>query len=142
MGLLNARNLSKAKQLLEKNRDKVGDIVEKAGGQLDKVSKGKTSNITAKAADAARNYSEGAVSHHHVDSSAHPGNQAGYSPEQAAADARIREAQATTGAANAVKGAADALTNMMNKAAQTAEAQNLQQGNASKSSAPADPDLG
>ena len=49
MGLLNTRNFRRAKQLLEKNRHKVGDAVEMAGTQIDKVSKGKTSNVTSKA---------------------------------------------------------------------------------------------
>ena len=62
MGLLNARNLRTAKNLLDKNRHKIGGVVEKAGGTLDKVSKGKTTAVTAKATDAAHKYSQGGVS--------------------------------------------------------------------------------
>ncbi len=139
MGLMNARNLRKAKQLLEKNRHKMGDIVEKAGTQLDKASKGKTSNVTAKAADAARKYSEGGVTHHGVDSPGPAFDDPAYKGDTEAmrADARVREAQATAGAANAVKGAADALTNLMNKAAATAEAKNVD-GAAKQKGAPDD----
>ena len=57
MGLMNARNLKKAKSMLEKNRHKVGDLVGKATDQVDKVSKGKTSNVTAKIDEAARKFS-------------------------------------------------------------------------------------
>jgi uncharacterized protein YjbJ (UPF0337 family) len=57
MGLMNARNLKKAKSMLEKNRHKVGDLVGKATDQVDKVSKGKTSNLTAKIDEAARKFS-------------------------------------------------------------------------------------
>lgn len=124
MGLLNARNLRKAKQLLDKNRHKVGDVVEKAGTQLDKVSKGKTSNVTSKASDAAKKYSEGAgnVTHHGLDSDA-PDLKPHGDP-LSAEEAKLRQAQATTSAANAVTGAANALTNLMNKAASKAEEKN------------------
>jgi hypothetical protein len=120
MGLLNTRNLRKAKDLLEKNRHKVGDYVEKAGGTLDKVSKGKTTAVTAKASDAAKKYSQGAAPKYgteiHIDDDT--------SHAMSAEDAKARQAEATAGAANAVKGAADALTNMMNKATAAAEQQN------------------
>ncbi len=123
MGLVNARNLRRAKQLLEKNRHKVGGVVEKAGEQLDKVSNGKTTNVTAKAAGAARKYSEG--------SPAHPGRRTEDEPVErpdpspttdAEADARGTDASAS--AATAVKGAADAFTNFLNRAAAKAEAKN------------------
>ena len=120
MGLLNSHNLRKAKDLLDKNRHKVGDVVEKAGGTLDKVSKGKTSSVTAKASDAAKKYSEGAVPKYgteiHIDDDT--------SRTMSAEDAQLRQTQASESAANAVKGAADALTNLMNKATDAAEAQN------------------
>lgn len=58
---MNARNLGKAKAMMEKNRHKVGDIVGKATDQVDKVSKGKTSNVTAKIDKAARKFSGGAT---------------------------------------------------------------------------------
>jgi hypothetical protein len=61
MGLVNARNLRKAKELLEKNRHKVGDAVGKATTKIDEVSGGKTSNLSKKAEDAARKYSAGGV---------------------------------------------------------------------------------
>jgi hypothetical protein len=120
MGLLNTRNLRKAKDLLEKNRHKVGDVVEKAGGTLDKVSNGKTTSVTAKASDAAKKYSDGAAPRYGteipVDDSA--------ARAMSAEDAKVRQAQATEGAAKAVKGAADALTNLMNKATAKVEEQN------------------
>jgi len=119
MGLLNARNLRKAKQLLDQNRHKVGDVVEKAGTQLDKVSKGKTSNVTSKASGAARKYSDGAVTHHGLDSRAP--DLTPHGDPLSAEEARLRQSQATTSAANAVTGAANALTNLMNKAAEKAE---------------------
>jgi len=131
MGLLNTRNLRKAKDLLEKNRHKVGDYVEKAGGTLDKVSNGKTSSVTAKASDAAKKYSEGAAptygSEVPVDDATRQAMGA-----QDAQEAQVRQAQATEGAANAVKGAADALTNLMNKASEKAEQQNRANNEAKK----------
>ena len=60
MGLVNARNLRLAKQLLERNRHRVGDVVEKAGEKLDQVSEGRTASVTSKATDAAKRYSAGA----------------------------------------------------------------------------------
>lgn len=67
MGLVNARNLRKAKELLEKNRDlleknrhKLAPAVEKATTKLDEVSGGKTSNLSRKAEEAARKYSDNA----------------------------------------------------------------------------------
>jgi hypothetical protein len=120
MGLLNAHNLRKAKDLLDKNRHKVGDVVEKAGGTLDKVSKGKTSAVTAKASDAAKKYSQGAAPKYGTEISVDPATSRAMSAE----DAQVRQAEAAAGAANAVKGAADALTNMMNKAAAKAEQAN------------------
>ncbi|WP_040492255.1 antitoxin [Ilumatobacter nonamiensis] len=120
MGILNTRNLRKAKALLEKNRHKVGDVVEKAGGTLDKVSKGKTSSVTAKASDAAQKYSQGASPKYSTEFDVdHETRQT--MNAQDSAEAKIRQSQATETAANAVKGAADALTNLMNKATETAE---------------------
>jgi hypothetical protein len=117
MGLLNARNLRKAKDLLEKNRHKVGDMVEKAGGTIDKVSGGKTSSVTAKATDAAKKYSDGTQPRYSTETFLDDETHQAMSAE----DAQMRESQATATAANAVKGAADALTNLMNKATETAE---------------------
>lgn len=120
MGLLNARNLRKAKDLLEKNRHKVGDVVEKAGGTLDKVSNGKTSTVTAKASDAARKYSDGAAPKYSTEFDVDHETQRSVN-DQDSADAKLRQSQATETAANAVKGAADALTNLMDKATERAE---------------------
>ena len=54
---MNSRNLKKAKSMLDKNRHKVGGLVDKATDKVDKVSKGKTSNVTAKIDEAARKFS-------------------------------------------------------------------------------------
>lgn len=119
MGLLNTRNLRKAKDLIEKNRHKVGDVVEKAGGTLDRVSNGKTTSVTAKASDAAKKYSEGAAPPNRtetpIDGSA--------VRVMSAEDAKMHQARATEGAAKAVKGAADALTNLLNVATAKVEEQ-------------------
>lgn len=122
MGLLNARNLRKAKQLLDKNRHKVGGVVEKAGTQLDKVSKGKTSNVTSKAADAAQKYSTSGVSHDGLDSRAP--DLPPHGDPLAADAAKVRQAEATAKAASAVTGAANALSGLLDKAATKAEASN------------------
>ena len=57
MGLLSGRNVRKAKSLVEKNRHKVGRIVDKATDKVDKASKGKTSNLTSKLDQAAHKFS-------------------------------------------------------------------------------------
>ena len=116
MGLINARNLRKAKELLDKNRHKVGDIVDKAGEKIDKVSGGKTANVTSKAADAAKKYSAGGTSGYGtqvpVDSASfHQGGPVDPAVSQAQANA------AATAAANAVTAAATAAANLMNNAA-------------------------
>lgn len=123
MGLLNVRNLRKAKDLLEKNRHKVGDVVEKAGDTLDKVSNGKTAPVTAKASDAARKYSQGATPQYGTEFSVDDETRRSVAAHDSA-DANHGQSQAAETAANAVKGAADALTNMMNKAAAHAEKTN------------------
>lgn len=134
MGLVNARNLRRAKQLLDKNRHKIGDVVEKASTQLDKASNGKTSNFTSKATDAAKKYSASGVTHHGMDESA-PDTKPHGDP---LADDAERVGQphsqrsATTSAAGAVAGAASALTNFMNKAAAKAEGKNAATGGPSK----------
>ena len=56
MALLNLQNMKKAKALLDKNRDKVSGAVEKGAATLDKATKGKTANVSAKATSAARKY--------------------------------------------------------------------------------------
>lgn len=61
MGLLDARNIKKAKGLLDKNRHKVGSIVGKATDQVDKLSKGKTSAVTSKIDKAAMKFSHGSA---------------------------------------------------------------------------------
>jgi hypothetical protein len=50
-------NIDKAKQLLEKNRRKIGPLVGKATDQVDKLSKGKTSSVTNKIDQAAMKFS-------------------------------------------------------------------------------------
>jgi hypothetical protein len=62
MGLMNSRNLKKAKSMLDKNRHKVGGLVDKATDKVDKASKGKTSNVTAKIDQAAHKFSGDAAS--------------------------------------------------------------------------------
>ena len=59
MALLSSRNMMKAKALLDKNRDKVSDAVGKGAATLDKATKGKTANVSAKATAAARKYAGG-----------------------------------------------------------------------------------
>ena len=63
MGLLSSKNMRMAKSMLDKNRHRVGDVVGKATDQMDKVSKGRTSNVSAKIDEMARKYSDGAVAH-------------------------------------------------------------------------------
>lgn len=122
MGLLNARNLRKAKALLEQNRHKVGDMVGKATEQVDKVSKGKTAGVSAKVGEAARKYSAGAATHH----GAHPDAVDASVVEQPApaddaplddAELQRRQAEANIAAANALKSAADAAASIFNRAA-------------------------
>jgi len=117
MGLLSSRNLRMAKDLLEKNRHKVGDMVDKAGGTIDKVSGGKSASMTSKASEAAKKYSDGSPPKYGTEVPVDDATQQAMSAE----DAQLRQSQATAGAANAVKGAADALTNLMNKVAAQAE---------------------
>lgn len=139
MGLLNARNLRQAKRLLDKNRHKIGGAVEKAGTQLDKVSKGKTSSVTSKAADAAKKYSAGGATHHGLDSPAP--DLAPHGDPLAADAAKVRQAEATAKAASALTGAANALSGLLNKAAAKAEAANeKQQASAPQSPTSSDPD--
>jgi vacuolar-type H+-ATPase subunit E/Vma4 len=125
MGLINARNLSKAKALLEKNRHKVGDYVEKATEQLDKVSKGKTNDVSRKIDGAARKYSDGATVHQgvHPDAAVDtpPATSSSREPLDEAELAR-RQAEANIAAANAVKAAADAANSILGKAAAQANA--------------------
>jgi hypothetical protein len=56
MALLSSKNMKKAKALLDKNRDKVSGAVEKGAATLDKATKGKTANVSAKATAAAKKY--------------------------------------------------------------------------------------
>jgi hypothetical protein len=116
-----------AKSLLEQNRHKVGDMVGKATVQVDKVSKGKTSNVSAKVEEAARKYSAGGVTHHgdHPDAApdkpitpdAAPGTP--ITPDVPADDAELqrRQAEANIAAANALTAAAAAAAGIFNKAA-------------------------
>lgn len=99
MGILNSRNLRRAKSLLEKNRHKVGDVVGRAANGLDKVSGGKTSNLSKKAEDAARKYSRGSSATHH---GCHPDAVSrGYDPSMSAQEARQQRDRAQAEAASA-----------------------------------------
>lgn len=120
MGLLSSRNLMKAKSLLEQNRHKVGDLVGKATEQVDKVSKGKTTNVSAKVEEAARKYSAGGVTHHGEHPDAQPDGMSATNRSDAPVDdaeLQRRQAEANIAAANALKSAADAAANVFNKAA-------------------------
>jgi hypothetical protein len=86
MGLLSGRNVKKAKSLLEKNRHKVGGIVDKATDQVNKVTKGKTANVTAKIDGAAHKFS---------------GSDAGQVDQQPDDQSNDTEAAETTGDADA-----------------------------------------
>lgn len=139
MGLLNARNLRKAKDLLEKNRHKVGGIAEKAGEKLDKVSGGKTSNVTTKAADAAKKYSAGGSTSSY--NTQVPVDQSQFN-SGAPVDPSVSQAQATAAgaaAANAITNMANAATNMMNNAAVQAQVAQAQQDGTEKVQATHDP---
>ncbi len=132
MGLINARNLRRAKRLLDKNRHKLGDLTDKAGEKLDKVSKGKTSNLTAKASEAAHKYSDGGVGRHDFGDASgdHDGMPAHEAPRTSA------EAEAANiAAANAMTDMANAATDFMNSAA--AQAQPADQGPGAESAAEA-----
>ena len=125
MGLLNSRNLSKAKAMLDKNRHKIGGIVDKATDQIDKVSKGKTSNITKKVDDAAHKYSASSgsgVTHSGLDGETFPedGSTGGSYDD---AELQRRQAEAGIAATNAATAAAEAFTNLANKAASEIDAQ-------------------
>ena len=113
MGLLNGRNLRRAKELLEKNRHKVGDAVGKATVQIDKVSGGKTTNLSKKAEDAARKYSAGSSSTHH---GAHPDAVSGDYSSMSKEEAELRRAEAQAKAANAMAGLANAANGFLAKA--------------------------
>ncbi len=119
MGLLNARNLRRAKELLEKNRHKVGDVVGKATVQIDKVSGGKTSNLSKKAEEAARKYSAGSSATHHGDhpdagSDSHDSHD--HDDSRSREDAEIRRAKAQAKAATAMAGLANAANGFLEKA--------------------------
>jgi hypothetical protein len=115
MGFLNGRNLRMAKELLEKNRHKVGDAVGKATEKVDQVSGGKTSSISKKAEDAARKYSAGSsATHHGAHPDAVPDNYSGGSVSKE--DAELRRAQAQAKAATALAGLANAANGFLAKA--------------------------
>jgi len=56
MGLLNKRNIDKAKGLLEKNKDKIAKGVDKATDAVDKATKGKSAKLTSKVDQAAKKF--------------------------------------------------------------------------------------
>lgn len=113
MGLLNSRNISQAKRLLDKNRHKVGGVVGKATDGLDKITKGKSSNLTAKVDDAARKFSQGSSSGV-TNYGAHP-DAVGDVPPPGGIDNR-RQQDAAVAATNAMTSMANAATNFLNKA--------------------------
>ncbi len=126
MGLLNSRNLSKAKAMLDKNRHKIGGIVDKATDQIDKVSKGKSSNITKKVDDAAHKYSAGSgsgVSHSGLDDETFHDEPISATGPYDDAELQRRQAEAGIAATNAATAAAEAFTNLANKAASEIDAQ-------------------
>ncbi|MEL6892939.1 MAG: hypothetical protein AAFP84_15205 [Actinomycetota bacterium] len=131
MGLVNARNLRKAKELLEKNRHKAGDIVGKAGEKLDKVSKGKTSSLTAKATEAANKYADGAVDRHDFGEAS--GDHDGMPDDQRMPNARASGADVA--AANAMTNMANAATNFLNTAAAQAQSATAHQQDAARGTA-------
>lgn len=56
MGLLNARNIAKAKALADKNKDKIASSVTKATDAIDKKTGGKHADKLKKIDDAAKKY--------------------------------------------------------------------------------------
>jgi hypothetical protein len=121
MALLNARNLRKAKELIEKNRHKVGDAVGKATEKIDKASGGKTTNFSKKAEDAARKYSAGSSATHHGD---HPDAVSGSHSESGSMskeDAEVRRAEAQAKAATAIAGLAHTAQELLSKAQKLAD---------------------
>ncbi|MFT7502517.1 MAG: hypothetical protein ACI91Q_001325 [Gammaproteobacteria bacterium] len=121
MGLLNARNLLKAKELVEKNRHKVGDAVGKATEKIDKASGGKTTNFSKKAEDAARKYSSGSSAKYQGDhpdgASANDSNSEPMSKEEA----EVRRAEAQAKAATAMAGLAHAAEGLLSRAQKLAD---------------------
>lgn len=105
MGLLDARNINKAKGLLEKNRHKVGSIVGKATDQVDKLSKGKTSAVTAKIDKAAMKFSHPGTASHDSDEQAataeerpeHPDTPEASDASEHADDSESPDSPATSG---------------------------------------------
>ena len=120
MGLFTARNLRRAKELLEKNRHKVGDVVGKTTEKIDKASGGKTSNLSKKAEEAARKYSAGSSATHH---GAHPDvvsdgytSGTGSTGSMSNEEIELRRAEAQAKAATAVAGLANAANGFLAKA--------------------------
>ena len=123
MGLLNARNLYKAKELIEKNRHKVGDAVGKATQKIDKASGGKTTNFSKKAEEAARKYSSGGSATHLGD---HPDAVSGSysdpdSEPMSKEEAEVRRAEAQAKAATAMAGLAHAAEALLSEAQKLAD---------------------
>ncbi|WP_395152650.1 antitoxin [Ilumatobacter sp.] len=126
MGLLNARNLLKAKELIEKNRHKVGDVVGKATQKIDKASGGKTTNFSKKAEDAARKYSSGSSATHHGDrSDTASGNDSNSAP-MTQEEVETRRTEAQVKAAEAMAALAHAAEELLIKAQKIADEAGLQ----------------
>lgn len=125
MALINARNLRMAKELIEKNRHKVGDAVGKATEKIDKASGGKTTNFSKKAEDAARKYSSGSGAARQSD---RPDAVAGNRPDADPAtkeESEARRAEAQAKAATALADLAHAAEELLNKAQKIADAAGL-----------------
>ena len=121
MGLLNARNFRMAKELIEKNRHKVGDAVGKATEKIDKASGGKTTNFSKKAEDAARKYSAGSSTAPDGD---HPGAVSGSNSESGVMskeEVEARRAETQAKAATAIADLAHAAEGLLSKAQKIAD---------------------
>jgi hypothetical protein len=112
MGLISGRNLRMAKELLEKNRHKVGDMVGKATEQVDKASGGKTANMSKKAEEAARKYSAGSSA---TPDGAHPDAASEMSKEETEARRAETQAKAARAAAGLVSSASGLLSRVQTR---------------------------
>ena len=105
-----------AKELMEKNRHKVGDAVGKATEKIDKASGGKTTNFSKKAEDAARKYSAGSSATQdgdHPDAVSDSNSKPGAMSKE---EAEARRAEAQAKAATAMAGLAHAAEGLLSKA--------------------------
>ena len=126
MALLNARNLRKAKELIEKNRHKVGDAVGKATEKIDKASGGKTTNFSKKAEEAARKYSSGSSATHHGGNPDAASDGDSHSGSMSKEEAEVRRAEVQAKAATAMADLAHAAEELLSKAQKIADEAGLQ----------------